>query len=241
MTFVIPMAGEGSRFTHEGYTLPKYMIEVHGKTLFEYSLESLPIEIADKLIFICLKKHELNFNISKFINEKIDHPSVEIIFLDKITRGQAETVYMVKDKIDYDDELLIYNIDTYFKSSTLKHILLNAQQKKDGILGTFIDQSDDEKWSFAQINSQAIVTKTTEKDKISNFALTGLYHFTKASDFLNISKKWIEEGKTVRDEFYIAPMYNDLISNGKQFVLDEVDEFIPLGTPSEVKQFESNN
>ncbi len=241
MIFVIPMAGHGSRFIKEGYTLPKYMIETHGKTLFEYSLESLPIEIANKLIFICLKKHESDFNISQFINKKIDHPAIEIIFLDKVTRGQAETVYMVKDQINYDDELLIYNIDTYFKSSTLKSILLDTNQKKDGVLGTFIDQSNDEKWSFAQVDARGIVTKTTEKEKISNYALTGLYHFTKARDFLNIAKKWIEEEKTVRDEFYIAPMYNDLILKGEQFVLDEVDEFIPLGTPAEVKQFESSN
>lgn len=59
MTFIVPMAGRGSRFVKEGYTLPKFMIEVKGKTLFEYSLESLPLEIADKIIFICLEEHEI--------------------------------------------------------------------------------------------------------------------------------------------------------------------------------------
>lgn len=241
MTFVIPMAGHGSRFINEGYILPKYMIEVQGKTLFEYSLESLPIEIANKLIFVCLKKHELDFKVSAFIKEKINHHSIEIVLLDEITRGQAETVYMARDQINENGELLIYNIDTYFKSSTLKSTLLDKNHKKDGVLGAFIDQSDDEKWSFAQIDSNGIVTKTTEKEKISNYALTGLYHFSKSNDFLNIAKKWIEEGRTVRDEFYIAPMYNDLIAEGRSFVLDIVDEFIPLGTPAEVKKFESNS
>ena len=32
---VITMAGLGSRFRKAGYKVPKYMIEAHGKTLFE--------------------------------------------------------------------------------------------------------------------------------------------------------------------------------------------------------------
>ena len=41
MTIVITMAGLGSRFRKAGYNVPKYMIEAHGKTLFEWSMESL--------------------------------------------------------------------------------------------------------------------------------------------------------------------------------------------------------
>ncbi|TOH10549.1 capsular biosynthesis protein, partial [Vibrio parahaemolyticus] len=37
---VIPMAGMSSRFFKAGYKLPKYMLEAHGKSLFEHSLRS---------------------------------------------------------------------------------------------------------------------------------------------------------------------------------------------------------
>jgi NDP-sugar pyrophosphorylase family protein len=240
MTFIIPMAGRGSRFLKEGFTLPKYMIEVKGKTLFEYSLESLPLEIADKIIFVCLEEHD-NFNVSDFIKKKTKHNNIEIIKLKEITRGQAETVYKCKDLVSSDDQLLIYNIDTAFNSEKLKQILLDDSLKKDGILGAFIDKSPDEKWSFASLDNDRNIIKTTEKEKISNFALTGLYHFSKASDFFDTAKDWIENQKTVRNEFYIAPMYNDLVNQGKKYTIDIVDEFIPLGTPQEVKEFESKN
>jgi dTDP-glucose pyrophosphorylase len=240
MTFVIPMAGLGSRFKKEGYTLPKYMIEIKGKTLFEYSMDSLPISIADKLIFICLREHEI-FLVSNFINNKVQHDNIKIVFLDQVSRGQAETVYKAKEYIDENDELLIYNIDTFFISKTLKERLQNKVSKKDGVLGAFIDNSNDDKWSFARLDANENIIKTTEKEKISNFALTGVYHFIKASDFLNIAKDWIKQDKTVRNEFYIAPMYNDLIKLGKKYVLDIVDKFIPLGTPEEVKKFDSQS
>jgi len=240
MTFIIPMAGRGSRFLEEGYRLPKYMIEVKGKTLFEYSMDSLPIEIADKLIFICLEEHE-KFNVTNFIKNHISHANIEIIKLDEVTRGQAETVYIAKDYVQNNDEILIYNIDTAFISNKLKKILLDKDLKKDGVLGAFIDKSNDDKWSFAKLDDNKNVILTTEKEKISDYALTGLYHFTKANDFFDIAKKWIETNTMVRNEFYIAPMYNDLIKNGKNYVLDIVDSFTPLGTPQEVKSFELSN
>ena len=240
MIFIIPMAGRGSRFVQEGYILPKFMIEVKGKTLFEYSLESLPLEIADKIIFICLEEHETN-NVSEFIKKKTNHQNIEILKIKEVTRGQAETVFLAKELVDKNDEILIYNIDTAFKSKNLKNILLNKDLKQDGVLSAFVDKTLDDKWSFAKLNDENNIIKTTEKEKISDFALTGLYHFSKASDFFDIAKEWIVNDKKVRNEFYIAPMYNDLIQSGKKYVLDLVEEFIPLGTPQEVKEFESKN
>ncbi|RXJ68989.1 hypothetical protein CRV08_06040 [Halarcobacter ebronensis] len=240
MTFIFPMAGHGSRFVKQGFKIPKYMIEVKGKTLFEYSIESLPLEIADKIIFICLKEHEA-FNVSQFIKNRVNHPNIEIIALNSVTRGQAETVLFSKNHVDMNDEIVIYNIDTSFNSKKLKELLLDDNLKKDGVLGAFVDRSDDNKWSFAKLDQKGKVICTTEKEKISDYALTGLYHFSKAEDFFITANKWIEEGKTIKNEFYIAPMYNDLIAQGKEYVIDIADTFTPLGTPEEVKEFESKN
>lgn len=240
MTFLIPMAGHGKRFKEEGYILPKYMIKVKGITLFEYSINSLPIEIADKLIFICLKEHTV-FNVKEFIKSKVNHNNINITMIDNPTRGQAETALIAKEFIDHDDELLIYNIDTYFISSNIKNKLLDTKYKKDGILGAFMNTEDDEKWSFAQLDKYNNVIKTAEKEQISNYALTGLYHFTLASSFFDVAQKWINANKLIKNEFYIAPMYNDLIYSGKKFTIDIADSFTPLGTPKDIKNFELQN
>jgi len=41
LTIIITMAGMGSRFRKAGYTVPKFMIEAKGRTLFEWSMDSL--------------------------------------------------------------------------------------------------------------------------------------------------------------------------------------------------------
>ena len=54
---VVTMGGLGSRFRKMGYTIPKYMIEAKGKTLFEWSMLSLEgyAEAVDRYIFIAMR------------------------------------------------------------------------------------------------------------------------------------------------------------------------------------------
>ncbi|MBU2529763.1 MAG: glycosyltransferase family 2 protein [Elusimicrobia bacterium] len=244
LNFVIPMAGLGSRFAEAGYAQPKFMICAGERTLFEYSLLSLPLEIASKVIFIALREHEDKFQVTSFIKEKFNKLTVkmngkvecEIVLLDKPTGGQAQTALLARDFIDGSDEIAIYNIDTFFKSKTLKYLLTNSQSKLDGVIGAFPLKEKDAKWSFAKTNNFGIVTQTAEKIQISDNALTGLYHFTRASDFFKVASESVENNDKNRGEFYIAPLYNKLIESGKKFTLDMVDVIVPMGTPEEVSE-----
>jgi dTDP-glucose pyrophosphorylase len=236
MNCVIPMAGFGSRFAEAGYEVPKYLIEVHNKTLLEYSLNSLPLDICENLIFVCLKSHNINYSLQVRIEKILGHNFFKIIQLDNVTNGQAETVLKAADYF-INSDLLIYNIDTYFKSNTLKNVLL-SEEKHDGVLGAFSDNAN--KWSFAKLGADKFVVETAEKVVISNNALTGMYHFTNPNDFINVAKNAISNNITSLNEYYIAPMYNQLIADGKKFVIDIVDEFVALGTPEDVKKFENN-
>lgn len=53
MNIVIPMAGLGTRFSNEGFNLPKPLIETNGKTLIEHSISTLGVE--GRYIFITRK------------------------------------------------------------------------------------------------------------------------------------------------------------------------------------------
>ncbi len=241
--FVIPMAGEGSRFKREGIKKPKFLIKTKGKTLFEWSLASLPLDLARKTIFVCLQEHQdkygVNGFIKKIIKKKYPYINYEIINLPHKTRGQVETVFACKNKIDDNNPLVIYNIDTIFSSSRLKSkLLIVIQQQIDGILGAF--HSTDPKFSYIKVDSSGIVKRTAEKKVISNIASTGLYTFTKASDFIKAAEYMIKNNKTRNNEFYVAELYNYLISKGKKFIIDFAEEFIPLGTPKEIKNFENS-
>ena len=108
------MAGLGSRFREAGYNCPKYMIEANGKTLFEWSMDSLLDynEHISKYIFIVRSEDNArNFIGSKCKNYSID--DYEIIELDYQTDGQATTAMLAMPYCDKSKEILIYNIDFY--------------------------------------------------------------------------------------------------------------------------------
>ncbi len=234
MNFVIPMAGLGSRFQNAGYTLPKPLIPAHGKTLLEWSIDSLPLELCTNLIIIALQEHCQQYPLVKFIEDKYNHLNPKILQLTQPTNGQAETVFLSQHLWDHTQELLIFNADTAFISPTLAHIL--KTHASDGILATFTSNSP--KYSYAQTNAQGIVTQTAEKIVISNQALNGLYHFTHTHHFIETFTHHRDNNLRYNNEFYIAPMYNYLIQQGKQFILHPIEQNFILGTPEELLQFQ---
>ena len=61
---VMPMAGEGSRFIREGWKIPKPLIDLHGKPLFQRSIDSVMLDgILKKYSFIVRQEHIDKFNL----------------------------------------------------------------------------------------------------------------------------------------------------------------------------------
>lgn len=233
MNFVIPMAGRGQRFVDAGYALPKMLIEAKGKTLLQWSVDSLPLALSKKLVFIGLEEHKVDWDLESKIYDlygKTYH--IEFVWLKEVTRGQSETVLRAQECINFNEPLVIYNIDTAFKSRTLAQKL----KKNDAnILGSFF--SDKTNYSYARLNTNGIVVEVREKEVISEHALTGLYHFRKSADFFTLAEEAIQHNETIKNEFYIAPLYNKLIAQNQQVMVDQVSKFTVLGTPEELKDF----
>jgi NDP-sugar pyrophosphorylase family protein len=244
--YAIAMAGLGRRFAGAGFDRPKYMLPAAGRTLFEHSILSLPLELAAKIFFIALRDHEEAFGLGAFMEKKLKPvlPAAlpyELVLLDAPTRGQAETVLAIKDLVPPGAGLAIYNIDTCFASSTLGATLADPAARRDGVIGAFKLKGSDPKWSFARLDGNGAIAETAEKAQISDNALTGFYHFSRAADFFETAELAIRGGETTRGEFYVAPLYNRLIAAGRSFVLDTAEKLIPLGTPEDVAAFEARS
>ena len=238
---VIPMAGEGKRFKDGGILEPKYMIKVKNKTLFEWSVDSLPINISKKIIFICLEEHEKRFNVSEFIKNIMDgkypNSKYEVVYVKETTGGQVETVLHAKHLIRPENSLIIYNIDTHFISTRLKTKILTLKNRNvDGLLGCF--KSNDKNLSFIKLNEKGFVEELKEKEKISDYASTGLYIFTRAKQFFEAGEDMIKKENKVKNEYYVSEIYNMLLKSNAKFEIDLVEEFSPLGTPDDLKKFE---
>ena len=199
----------------------------------------MPLNLCTRLIFVAQQKHEDEFQLSKKILSIYSNRvrSLHFKYVDTLTRGQSETACLAKHIIDPSLPLLIFNIDTQFSSSSLEKNLL--KKNIDGVLGAFY--SEEPRFSFASLNKEGFVTKTAEKEVISSNALTGLYHFTYPEDFFEAAESAFAKNETTKGEFYIAPLYNYLITKGRKLIVDMADEVNILGTPEELDIFLKNN
>ena len=114
INIIITMGGNGRRFRESGYDIPKYMVKVKNKTLFEWSILSLDNfkKLNPKYIFV-VKSCD---NAAEFIEKmsaKMELKNIEIIELDELTDGQATTALLAEQKWIKGLPVLIYNIDTH--------------------------------------------------------------------------------------------------------------------------------
>jgi dTDP-glucose pyrophosphorylase len=234
MNIIIPMAGAGSRFEKAGYSFPKPLIEVNGQPMIVKVLESL--NLIGKFIFLVQKDHYEKFKLNSLLN--FICPGCEIVQIDGLTQGAACTVLKAKNLINNDEPLIISNSDQWIKWNSLKTLNEFNQPNCDGGILTF--NSVHPKHSFAKVDVQGWVTEVAEKNPISNNATVGVYYWKKNKDFFHYAQQMIKKNIRTNNEFYVCPVYNEAINDGKRFKASLVDEMWGLGTPEELNNFLTN-
>ncbi|MET4026626.1 NDP-sugar pyrophosphorylase family protein [Marinobacter sp. MBR-99] len=235
---VIPMAGLSSRFFEAGYDKPKYMLEAHGRTLFEHSVLSFEQYFSSEHFVFVVRNV---FDTPGFVAEGAEALGIkkyDVIVLDQETRGQAETVYLALQQVKSDEEpLTIFNIDTFRPGFTYP----DESRRGVGYLEVF--RGPGEHWSFAEPTSpdSNLVKKTAEKNRISDLCSTGLYYFRRAEYFMEAFEQYCltPESEWPKGEIYVAPLYNLLIERGDSvyYHLISTSEVIFCGTPDEYIEF----
>lgn len=235
---VITMGGLGSRFRKAGYTVPKYMIEAKGRTLFEWSLISLEgyRDRADKYIFIAMKD-ETN-DVEGFIMDKCSELGIrepKVILLDYLTDGQATTALLAGKYWDREHALLIYNIDTYVEAGEMN----SEELKGDGFIPCFRAEGDH--WSFVRLDDEGRVAEIKEKKRISDHCTLGAYYFKTCGLYEDLYNEYYRdsERELVNGEKYVAPLYDHLLSKGGEIYISDIspDKVHVLGTPEELNVF----
>jgi HAD superfamily hydrolase (TIGR01509 family) len=234
MNVVIPMAGAGSRFLIAGYTFPKPLIEVKGKPMIQVVTENLNLDA--HFIYIVQKDHYEKYNLKYLLN--LISPGCDIIQIEGMTDGAARTVLKAVEFIDNENPLVIANSDQFIEWDSNKIMYSLTTDKVDGGLLTFT--STHPKWSFAKIDDLGYVTEIAEKKVISDIATVGVYYWKNGSDFVKYANQMIDKDIRTNGEFYVAPVMNEAILDGKKFVTKKVDNMWGIGVPEDLNYFLTN-
>ena len=214
------MAGKGSRFAHSEYDTPKVLIDISGKPMYLHALESLGL--AGKVIAVTQSSHSI----------AIDNAIV--IKTDKVLQGAVMSAMLAKEHIDNEDELIVMNADQIIEWDP--GMIENAKAY-DGALLLF--NAIGNRWSFARVLDSLII-EVAEKKEISTHALAGVHYWKRGSDFVKYAQEMIEEQDLTNNEYYVAPIYNYAIKDGKKIMPIFIKQMYDLGTPEALTNYLSD-
>ena len=229
------MAGLGTRFRKAGYNCPKYMIEVKGKTMFEWSMDSLLDynNYVTKYVFVVrAEDHSHDFIRKQCVKYGIHN--IELVELDHMTDGQATTCMLAIPYCNLNESIMIYNIDTYVEAYEMKYSDIIG----DGHIPCFCAKGDH--WSFVRLNNAGQVVEVREKVRISDNCTLGAYYFSSAKLYKSLYEEfYADDSRIEKNEKYIAPLYNFMIKRGMEVTISIVDpnKVHVLGTPEELEDF----
>jgi HAD superfamily hydrolase (TIGR01509 family) len=234
MNILIPMAGAGSRFQQAGYTFPKPLIDVNGKPMIQVVVDNLNIDAT--FVFVVQKQHREKYNLDTLLN--LITPNCKIVEVDGLTDGAACTTLLAKEYINNDDPLVMANSDQFVEWDSNEFMYKMIEQNVDGGILTF--KATHPKWSFAKLNEYGYVTEVAEKNPISDVATVGVYYWAKGSDYVKYAEQMIDKNIRVNNEFYVCPVFNEAIGDGKKIKTFNIEKMWGLGTPEDLKYYLEN-
>jgi dTDP-glucose pyrophosphorylase len=235
LNVLIPMAGAGSRFAQAGYTFPKPLIEVRGKPMIQVVVENLNIEA--NYIFLVQKSHYEKYNLQSVLS--ILKPGCKIVQVDGLTEGAACTTLLAKEFIDNDEPLVMANSDQFVEWDSNNVMYSFTADGIDGGILTF--KATHPKWSYAKLDENGFVSQVAEKNPISDNATVGVYYWNKGSDYVKYAEQMIGKNIRTNNEFYVCPVFNEAIADGKKIRVKEISKMWGIGTPEDLNYFLENH
>lgn len=240
LNIVIPMAGRGSRFAQAGFRDPKPLIPLGGRPMIQWVIDNIRPRRPHRFIFLCLAQHLVDYPAVPSTLRQLC-PGCEIVELREVTQGAACTVLLARQFIDSADPLMIANSDQYVDLEIDDYLARGDAAAADGLIMTF--WADHPKWSYCGMRSDGTVAEVVEKRVISHEATVGIYNFRRGSDFVRSADRMIARDERVNGEFYVAPVYNQLIADGARVIVHNIGRdgagMYGLGTPEDYRAFQT--
>ena len=245
-TLVLPLAGNGSRFSNKGYLNPKPLLDVDGLPMIVSAVKCLP-ESTNKT-FICLQEHLNKYLLEE--NIKKYYPESKVFGINKVTEGQACTteIGIEKGEIDLDKPILVSACDNGVYYNVNKYQSLVNDIKNDIIVWSFRNEPTSKNnpnmyaWMTTDQNDFVINVSCKKfiegvHDTENSHVIIGTIFFRKAKWFIEGLKQNYNENIRTNNEFYVDDVLNQNIKNGLNVKVFEVDNYICWGTPDDYETY----
>lgn len=222
MKAVIPVAGVGTKLRPHTHTQPKPLIPVAGKPILGHIIESLLNEgITSQVFIVGYLREKIQDYVQTYYGNKID----AIFVVQEPRRGLAHALWMTREEIEKEEEVLIVLGDTIFMDEVSEIV------KHPGTVLGVKEVEDPREYGIAVVNEDGEVLKTVEKPNIptSNLALVGLYKLSNIDLFLDSLQSVMDQEIPQSLEYQLTDALQGMIDAGASVRAMKVKHWFDCG------------
>ena len=84
------------------------------------------------------------------------------------------------------------------------------------------------------------MSKLIPCNPISDIATVGVYYWKHGSDYVNYAEQMINKNIRTNNEFYVCPVFNEAVLDGKKIRIKNIDKMWGIGTPEDLNYYLEN-
>jgi glucose-1-phosphate thymidylyltransferase len=219
---IIPVAGIGSRLRPHTHTQPKALVPVAGKPILSHIVDNLISAGVSEFVFVV---GYLGAKVEEYIRGKYQHIHTEFV-LQEPREGTGHAVWLCRDKIRDDDDLIIALGDTVFDVDLQP--VIGLPHSSVGLKKV----DDPRSFGVAELDEEGFITHVVEKPPIpkSNLALVGLYRIRESRLLLEALEENIRQNKRTYNEFHLTDGIQSMIARGVKMKTFAVENWYDCGS-----------
>jgi len=221
MKAIIPVAGIGTRLRPHTHTQPKSLIPVAGKPILAHIIDSLVDAGFKDFVFII---GYLGEKIQTYVEDNYKHINATFI-MQTVREGIGHAIWMAKDHVVNEDQLLIALGDTIFDMD-MKSLMAIPYST----LGTK-KVEDPRRFGVIELGEDGFITRLVEKPAIpvSNIAIIGIYKIKEVAALMEALGYIVENNIRTKNEFQLTDALMRMIDHGVKFSTYNVENWFDCG------------
>ena len=240
-TLILPMAGAGSRFLMNGYTIPKPLLKVNKSPMIAEAVGCLPP--TSQQVFVILQDHVDKYPMLDLLGHYF--PSSQVVSIPEVTQGQASTceIGIKASQIKPSHPILISACDNGVDYDPAAYAALEADKTNDVIVWSFSNNPTSKlnphMYAWLDVDEENNIKHVSVKKHFegAKHCIIGTMYFREC-DLFNMGLEEIYT-KNIRtnNEYYVDDLLNPLIEKGYKIKMFPVDRYICWGTPNDYETY----
>ena len=237
------MSGTGQRFLKAGYTIPKPMIKVEGRTIIGHVYDMFPGD--NQITFVCNNDHlnDKSLGMANELNSFGDN--VQIVGVDSHKKGPGYAAEQVFDQLDTNQPLVINYCDFTCYWDFSDFVSFTDETNCDGAIpcytGFHPHHLTENRYAYVK-EENGWATDIREKTPftetpMNEYASSGTYYFKSGDIARHYINHNIKNNLNVNGEYYISLPYKPMIEDGLNVAIYELQHFMQWGTPEDLAEY----